>query len=90
MNLTDSMYRGVYHGSKKHEVDLKDVVERAWNMGMQKMIITGGSLKDSKEALHISHTHGLSLTCSALLLSVFYVRIIHKSKIIVSTVFKFS
>ncbi|PSN50956.1 putative deoxyribonuclease TATDN1 [Blattella germanica] len=56
-NLTDSMYKGIYHGSRKHENDLKDVLQRAWNIGMQKMIITGGSLEDSKEALELAKTH---------------------------------
>ncbi|KAI5640140.1 tatD related DNase domain-containing protein [Phthorimaea operculella] len=55
-NLTDEMYQGVYHGSKKHEPDLDKVLERAWNNGMDKMIITGGSLVDSKKALDLART----------------------------------
>lgn len=59
VNLTDSMYKGIYHGSKKHEADLEAVLQRAWNIGMQKMIITGGSLEESREALHLANSHGL-------------------------------
>jgi TatD DNase family protein len=53
------MYKGIYHGSKKHEADLEAVLERAWNIGMEKMIITGGSLEESREALQLANSHGL-------------------------------
>ncbi|KAK7485317.1 hypothetical protein BaRGS_00023416 [Batillaria attramentaria] len=56
VNLTDPVFRGRYHGSRKHEDDLKDVIQRAVDVGMQRMIITGGSLKDSKEALDLAKT----------------------------------
>ncbi|CAG9127366.1 unnamed protein product [Plutella xylostella] len=53
-NLTDDMYQGVYHGSKKHAPDLDIVLKRSWAAGMDKMIITGGSLEDSKKAIELS------------------------------------
>ncbi|XP_026492231.1 deoxyribonuclease TATDN1 [Vanessa tameamea] len=55
-NLTDEMYQGIYHGSKKHEPDLEKVLNRSWSAGMDKMIITGGSLLDSKKAIELSRT----------------------------------
>lgn len=55
-NLTDEMYQGVYHGSKKHEPDLDKVLRRAWDNGMDKMIITGGSLNDSKKAIDLANS----------------------------------
>ncbi|KPJ09532.1 Putative deoxyribonuclease TATDN1 [Papilio machaon] len=55
-NLTDEMYQGVYHASKKHEPDLDRVLERSWANGMYKMIITGGSSIDSKKAIDLSYT----------------------------------
>ncbi|XP_037294987.1 putative deoxyribonuclease TATDN1 [Manduca sexta] len=55
-NLTDDMYQGVYHGSKKHEPDLDVVLSRAWSGGLDKMIITGGSLEDSKKAIDMSRS----------------------------------
>ncbi|XP_061721005.1 deoxyribonuclease TATDN1 isoform X2 [Cydia pomonella] len=50
------MYQGVYHGSKKHEPDLDKVMARAWAGGMDRMIITGGSVTDSKKAIELSQT----------------------------------
>lgn len=56
-NLTDEMYQGIYHGSKKHEADLSHVLKRAWEAGLSKMIITGTSLSDSKAALELAKTN---------------------------------
>ncbi|XP_069674396.1 deoxyribonuclease TATDN1 isoform X2 [Periplaneta americana] len=57
VNLTDPLYKGIYHGIKRHEPDVQAILERAWSVGMQKMIITGGSLEDSREALHLAESH---------------------------------
>lgn len=57
-NLTDEMYQGMYHGSKKHEADLDQVLKRAWDGGLSRMIITGTSLSDSKAALELAKTNG--------------------------------
>jgi len=54
VNLTDSMYQGEYHGSKKHEPDLDRVLERAWTSGMEQMIITGGNLADATTAIELA------------------------------------
>ena len=53
------MYQGEYHGSKKHEPDLDAVLERAWKHGLDKMMITGGSLEDAHKALEIVRSHGI-------------------------------
>ncbi|XP_032520072.2 deoxyribonuclease TATDN1 [Danaus plexippus] len=55
-NLTDDMYQGSYHGTKKHEPDLEKVLKRAWDGGMNRIIITGGNLIDSKKAIELSRT----------------------------------
>lgn len=55
-NLTDNMFQGNYHGSQKHQPDLHIVLERAWNIGMQKIILTVGTLNEADEALKIAHT----------------------------------
>ncbi|XP_044735328.1 putative deoxyribonuclease TATDN1 [Chrysoperla carnea] len=55
-NLTDPMYMGLYHGSKKHEPDLLNVLARAWDAGLKKIIITGGNLEDSEKALNLAKT----------------------------------
>ncbi|XP_062566121.1 deoxyribonuclease TATDN1-like, partial [Saccostrea cucullata] len=58
VNLTDPMFIGVYHNSKKHQDDFDDVVARAKDVGMTKMMITGGYLEDCKEALELAKTNG--------------------------------
>lgn len=52
------MYQGIYHDSKKHAPDLSEVLDRAWNQGLKKIMITGGSLEDSKKALDLAQTDG--------------------------------
>ena len=56
-NLTDTMYQGEYHGSKKHEPDLEQVLDRSWNQGLDKIIITGGSLQESKKSIELAKTN---------------------------------
>ena len=58
VNLTDTMYQGEYHGKTKHQPDLDKVLERSWQNGLEKMIITGGSLEDAKKALEVAKTSG--------------------------------
>lgn len=53
-NLTDPMFRGIYHSTKKHSDDFAFMMKRAKEAGVEKMIVTGGSLTDSKEALSIA------------------------------------
>lgn len=52
-NLTDPMFRGCYGGSTKHPDDYNIVLERAWQHGLQKIIITSGCLSDVDEALKL-------------------------------------
>ncbi|KAG0216276.1 TatD DNase [Mortierella sp. GBA30] len=48
------MFRGVYHGRRVHEDDFAQVMNRARNAGVNRMIITGCSLKDVRHALDIA------------------------------------
>lgn len=48
------MFRGIYHDRHIHQEDLLLVLERAWNHGLSKIIITGTSLQESQEALSLS------------------------------------
>ncbi|CAG0902427.1 unnamed protein product [Darwinula stevensoni] len=56
-NLTDPMYQGVYNGSEKHPPDLDAVLERAWDQKVEKIMVTGGSLSDSRAALALAKLH---------------------------------
>ncbi|XP_017835958.1 putative deoxyribonuclease TATDN1 isoform X2 [Drosophila busckii] len=48
------MYQGCYGGSTKHPADLDIVLKRAWDHGLQKLIITSGCVKDVDEALTLA------------------------------------
>lgn len=52
------MYAGMYNGSKKHEPDLMHVLERSWNAGLSKIIVTGTSLSESEKALQLVKSDG--------------------------------
>lgn len=52
------MYQGIYNGTQKHEPDLGKVLERSWSNNLSKIIITAGSLEESKKALEIAKTDG--------------------------------
>ncbi|XP_077545029.1 deoxyribonuclease TATDN1-like isoform X3 [Haemaphysalis longicornis] len=55
-NLTDPMFRGMY-GSCSHPNDLDQVLERARANGVEKIVVTGGNLEDSREALQMATDH---------------------------------
>ncbi|MCO5551116.1 hypothetical protein L7F22_004613 [Adiantum nelumboides] len=57
-NLTDGMFKGIYHGKRYHASDLLAVLQRAWNSGVDRIIVTGGSLEESREALSLAETDG--------------------------------
>jgi hypothetical protein len=54
VNLTDPMYRGEYHGKTRHASDLDQVVERAKKAGVERILITGTSLQETKDALALA------------------------------------
>lgn len=61
-NLTDPVFIGNYRGKQKHKDDLEIVLARAKSAGVDKVIVTGGSLSESEEALKLARdrtgTHG--------------------------------
>ena len=52
------MYNGVYHGRQCHNKDLDVVLERAWAKGMDKMIVTAGSLAEVGKAIELCQCDG--------------------------------
>ncbi|CAA6653744.1 unnamed protein product [Spirodela intermedia] len=61
VNFTDGMFRGVYNGRQCHAADISNVLRRAWAAGVERIIVTGGSLEESKAALEIAETDGCCL-----------------------------
>ncbi|XP_019153760.1 PREDICTED: putative deoxyribonuclease TATDN1 [Ipomoea nil] len=56
VNFTDSMFKGIYNGKQYHAADIQAVLKRAWTAGVDRIIVTGGSLEESKEALAIAES----------------------------------
>lgn len=57
VNLGDKMFRGVYHGRAHHVADVTAVLARARAFGVERVLLTGSSLEDSKEAIDWAATH---------------------------------
>ncbi|EEH53723.1 uncharacterized protein MICPUCDRAFT_10952, partial [Micromonas pusilla CCMP1545] len=56
-NLTDAMFAGEYHGKRYHDADLPAVLRRAWNVGVEKIVVTAGTLEDATTALDLAEAH---------------------------------
>ncbi|KIK70778.1 hypothetical protein GYMLUDRAFT_184736 [Collybiopsis luxurians FD-317 M1] len=54
VNFTDQKFRGEYYGKKKHDDDFDLMLQRASQAGVKSVIITGGSLHESQEALQLA------------------------------------
>lgn len=50
-NLLDGMYRGEYHGTSYHPGDLNEVLERSWSAGLDRILVTAGTLQEAQCAL---------------------------------------
>ncbi|KAI0257686.1 hypothetical protein BJV78DRAFT_1344498 [Lactifluus subvellereus] len=62
VNLTDPVFRGRYRGRRKHDDDFAHMLGRSKRAGVMSMIITGGSLSESKVALNLAKEHNLYAT----------------------------
>ncbi len=60
-NLTDGMFRGLYHDKQYHPDDLEQVLGRAFSSGLEHIIITGGTLTESAKALDLASRDGASV-----------------------------
>ena len=57
INLTDSTFRGVYHGKQAHEDDMEYVLQRAVEAGCAKLMVTGSDLSESRKAVELAKRH---------------------------------
>ena len=66
INLTDEMYKGKYNHNDKasHPRDLDAVVQRAADMGVTGMIITGGNVEGSEEAIQLAIEYNKKMMAS--------------------------
>mmetsp|Transcript_2445 Transcript_2445/g.6433 ORF Transcript_2445/g.6433 Transcript_2445/m.6433 type:complete len:339 (-) Transcript_2445:42-1058(-) len=53
-NLLDPMFVGVYRDKHRHEADLDDVIERSWSNGIDRMLVTAGTLDEAQRALDLA------------------------------------
>jgi TatD DNase family protein len=58
VNLGDAMFEGSYHGRQKHVSDLQEVVARARERGVERMLLTGTSLEESAAVLKMAERFG--------------------------------
>lgn len=55
-NLLDSMYQGSYRDKRRHDPDLKMVLDRAWSNHLDRIIITGGTIQESRDGVRLAKT----------------------------------
>ena len=55
-NLLDPMYSGIYRDKPRHDPDLSSVLDRAWNNNLDRIIVTGGTLEESKKGWELAKT----------------------------------
>ncbi|KAK9356820.1 hypothetical protein V1505DRAFT_369366 [Lipomyces doorenjongii] len=56
-NLTDPMFRGFYHGKQSHPDDFDEVLKRATQQGVRKMLVTGSNLIESESAIQLARNN---------------------------------
>jgi hypothetical protein len=54
------MYYGTYNGKAYHLPDLPAALRRSYAAGVERIIITAGSLAEAKAALDLARTDGIS------------------------------
>lgn len=52
------MYSGQYNGKEYHPSDLQAVLKRSYAAGVERIIITAGSLSEARAALELARTDG--------------------------------
>nr|XP_019009130.1 uncharacterized protein I206_05775 [Kwoniella pini CBS 10737]OCF47911.1 hypothetical protein I206_05775 [Kwoniella pini CBS 10737] len=62
VNLTDPMYAGTYVGRPKHDSDIPQILTRAKDKGVEKILITGTSAEENIKALKLAKEYNLHCT----------------------------
>ncbi|KAJ7071188.1 Mg-dependent DNase [Mycena amicta] len=62
VNLSDPVFRGSYHGKRRHDDDMEAMMQRAKAAGVVSQIITGTSLRESKHAADLAKRFELYFT----------------------------
>ncbi|KAF2665667.1 putative hydrolase [Microthyrium microscopicum] len=57
INLSDPVFRGLYHGKQAHDDDLAAVIQRARDAGVEKMMVTGSDIKESRAAISVAQEY---------------------------------
>jgi len=54
--LHNARLQGIYGDKRYHDPDLAAVLDRGWAAGVERVIITGGTLQGSRAALDLART----------------------------------
>ena len=57
-NLTDPMFQGIYRDKKYHDSDFDLMLKRSFEQGVEKIIVTAGSLEESKQSIELTQKYG--------------------------------
>ena len=55
-NLLDPMFQGVYREKNRHPSDWDQMLQRAWGNHIEKIVVTAGSLEESRKALELARS----------------------------------
>ncbi|KPA77110.1 putative tatD related deoxyribonuclease [Leptomonas pyrrhocoris] len=67
LNLTDKMFQGSYNGHHQHQPDIEAVLQRAVDVGVHGVLLTGGNLKESRAVIEMCREYtsaDLTLYCT--------------------------
>jgi TatD DNase family protein len=53
-NLSDKSFQGIYNKKSHHPEDILNVISRAKSYGVEKFLLAGGNLKESRKAFEAS------------------------------------
>ena len=57
-NLLDLKYQGTYYGKPRHDPDLDNVLNRAWQNQLDRILLTAGTLEEARRSLELSRKDG--------------------------------